>query len=41
MEEYIVVNEEGNVIDSVLLTDNQKIPDNHFKPWGDRGVFCT
>lgn len=39
MEEYIVVDASGNIIDSVLLTDKQKIPDHHFKPWGDRGFF--
>ncbi|MCM3599014.1 hypothetical protein M4D55_25075 [Metabacillus idriensis] len=39
MEEYIVVDATGKIIDSVLLTDNQKIPENHFKPWGDQGFF--
>ncbi|WP_191556454.1 hypothetical protein [Metabacillus idriensis] len=39
MLEYIIVDSAGKIIDSVLLSDNQSVPENHVKPWGDQGFF--
>ncbi|KEZ51328.1 hypothetical protein [Metabacillus indicus] len=39
MLEYIIVDSDGKIIDSVLLQDYEPVPENHVKPWGDRGFF--
>jgi hypothetical protein len=37
--EYKVVNDQGEVIETVLLPDDQSVPENHFRSWGNRGFF--